>query len=110
MVPVDILKSSISKERMPSGGAEYALLQRKYKYENLLQHLSSHRTAAREREKYYMASERNNLEQQRNNLRNGLERLAPPVRAYYLGNIAELDARIDASKKRFPMFRGDYDN
>ena len=110
MVPVDIQKTSISKERMPSSGAEYALLQRKYKYENLLQHLSSHRTGAREREKYYMASERNNLEQQRGNLRNGLERPAPPVRAYYLGNIAELDARIDASKKRFPMFRGDYDN
>ena len=95
---------------MPASGAEYALLQRKYKYENMLKRLSSHRTAAREREKYYMASQRNGLEEQRGNLRNGLERLAPPVRAYYLGNIAELDARIDASKKRFPMFRGDYDN
>ena len=94
---------------MPTGGAEYALLQRKYKYENLLQHLSSHRTAAREREKYYMASLRNNLEEQRGNLRNGLERLSPPVKAYYLENIAQLNARIDASKKRFPMFRGDYD-
>ena len=63
-----------------------------------------------ERETYYMASQRNSLEEQRANSRNGLERLAPPVRAYYLGNIAELDARIEASKKRFPMFRGDYDN
>ena len=95
---------------MPTRGAEYALLQRKYKYENMLKHLSSHRAAARERQMYYMASQRNSLEVQRNNLRNGLERLAPPVRQYYLGNIAELDARIDASKKRFPMFRGDYDN
>ena len=90
---------------MPARGAEYALLQRKYKYENMLQHLSSHRAAAREREKYYMASQRNGLEEQRANLRNGLERLAPPVRAYYLGNIAELDARIDASKKEIPNVR-----
>ena len=95
---------------MSTTGTEYALLQKKHKYENMLQHLSSHRAAARERQKYYMASEHNSLEVQRNNLRNGLERLSPPVRAYYLGNIAELDARIDASKKRFPMLRGDYDN
>ena len=73
-------------------------------------HLSSHRSQAGEREQYYMASQRNGLEEQRGNLRNGLERLSPSVRAYYLGNIAELDARIDASKQRFPMFRGDYDN
>ena len=95
---------------MPTRGAGYALLQRKYKYENMLQHLSSHRAAARERANYYMASERNSLEVQRNNLRNGLERLTPSVRQYYLGNIAELDARIGASKQRLPMFRGDYDN
>ena len=57
-----------------------------------------------------MASLRSNLEEQRGDLRNGLERLSPPVKAYYLENIAQLTARIDASKKRFPMFRGDYDN
>ena len=95
---------------MPASGAECALLQRKYKYENMLKRLSSHRAAAREREKYVMASQRNGLEEQRANLRNGLERLSPPVKAYYLENIAQLTARIDASKKRFPMFRGDYDN
>ena len=95
---------------MPTRGAEYALLQRKCKYENLLKHLSSHRVAAREREKYAMASQRNGLQEQRANLWNGLERLSPPVRAYYLGNIAQLDAQINASKQRFPMFRGDYDN
>ena len=95
---------------MPASGAEYALLQRRYKYENMLKRLSSHREAAREREKYYMAAQRNGLEEQRQNLRVGLERLSPPVKAYYLENIAQLTARIDASKKRFPMFRGDYDN
>ena len=108
MVPVDIL--ALSKKRMPASGAEYALLQRKYKYENMLKRLSSHRTAAREREKYYMASQRNGLEEQRGNLRNGLERLSPSVKAYYLDNIAQLTARIDASRKSFPFYRGDYDN
>ena len=51
---------------------------------------------------YAMASQRNGLEEQRGNLRYGLERLAPPVRAYYLGNIAQLDAQIGASKKATP--------
>ena len=79
---------------------------------NMLKRLSSHREAAREREreKYYMASLRNNLEEQRGNLRNGLERLSPPVEAYYLENVAQLTARIDTSKKHFPMFGCDYDN
>ena len=63
-----------------------------------------------EREKYYMASLRNNLEEQRGNLRNDFERPPPPVKAYYLENIAQLTARIDTSQKQFPMFRGDYDN
>ena len=95
---------------MPARSVEYALLQRKYKYENLLKHLSSHRSEAREREPYYMASQRNGLEEQRANLRNGLERLSPSVRAYYLGNIAQLEAQINESRKQFPMFRGDYDS
>ena len=95
---------------MPARSVEYALLQRKYKYENLLKQISSHRSQAREREKYYLASQRNNLEEQRGNLRNGLERLSPSVQAYYLDKIARLDTKIDASRKRFPMFRGDYDD
>ena len=94
---------------MPAKGTEYALLQRKLQRENLLQEISSHRSRAREREKYYLASQRNSLEEQRGNLRYGLEKLPPPLRAYYTEKIAELDARIDASKKRFPMFRGNYD-
>ena len=61
-------------------------------------------------EKYDMASQRNGLEDQRRNLRNGLERLSPSVKAYYLDNVAQLIARIDTSKKRFPFYRGDYDN
>ena len=94
---------------MPASGAEYALLQRRYRHGNLLKHLSSHRSQARDRDKYYMASQRNGLEVQRGNLRNGLERLSPSIRAHYLGNVAQLETKIDASRKSFPMFRGDYD-
>ena len=95
---------------MPTRSAEYALLQRKYQHENLLKEVSSHRSQARERETYYLAAQRNGLEVQRANLRNGLERLSPSVRGYYLDKIAQLDANIDASRKQFPMFRGGYDN
>ena len=35
---------------MPAKGAEYALLQRKYQFENILQTVASHRERARERE------------------------------------------------------------
>ena len=94
---------------MPASGTEYALLQRKYQLENKLQHLSSHRSRARERERYLLASQRNNLEEQRGNLRNGLERLPVPMHQYYLDRLADLDQKIDASKQRFPMFRGNYD-
>ena len=94
---------------MPAKGSDYALLQRKYQLENLLQELSSHRSRAREREKYFLASQRNNLEEQRSNLRYGLEKLPVGVRQYYLGRITDLNQRIDASKKRFPMYRGYYD-
>ena len=95
---------------MPERGSEYALLQRKYQHENLLQEVASHRSRAREREKYFIASQRNGLEEQRGNLRNGLERLPPPMRRYYLDRINQLDAKIDASKRKYPMFRGNYDD
>ena len=88
---------------------EYALLQKKYLHENLLQEVSSHRSRAREKEKYLLASHRNGLEEQRGNLRNGVERLPVGVRQYYLDRIAQLGTEIDASRKRFPQFRGNYD-
>ena len=94
---------------MPARGSEYALLQHKFQLENLMQEVSSHRSRAREREKYHLASQHNSLEEQRGNLRNGVERLPPSVCQYYLGRIADLDTRIDTSKRRFPQFRGIYD-
>ena len=53
MVPVVfIIVDTNVKKTMPASRAEYALLQRKYKYENMLKRISSHREAARgERER-----------------------------------------------------------
>ena len=73
------------------------------------QQISSHRSKALEREKYLLASERNNLEEQRNNLQYGVDELSPSLQRYYLGKIAELDGKFAAPKKRFPMFCGNYD-
>ena len=94
---------------MPAKGAEYALLQRKYLRENLLKEVSSHRSRARETEKYLLAAQRKGLEEQRQNLRGGLERLPLSVRGYYMERIAELTKRIERSKRDFPSFRGAYD-
>ena len=94
---------------MPAKGAEYALLQRKYLRENLLKEVSSHRSRARESERYLLAAQRNGLEEQRQNLHSGLERLPVSLRRYYMGRIAELTKRIERSKRDFPSFRGAYD-
>ena len=79
---------------MPTKGAEYALLQRKYQFENILQTVASHRERAREREKYMRASYRSTLEQQRASVQNGLERMPVPTRQYYLEQLGEIDKRI----------------
>ena len=94
---------------MPGKGGEYALLQRKYLRENLLKEISSHRSRARESERYLLAAQRNGLEEQRQNLRGGLERLSPSLRRYYMERIADLTRRIEKSKRDFPSFRGAYD-
>ena len=83
---------------MPAKGAEYALLQRKYQFENILQTVASHRERARERERYMRAFQRNSLEQQRANVLNGLERLPVPTRQYYLEQIMNLDKNIGKAK------------
>ena len=94
---------------MPAKGGEYALLQRKYLRENLLKEISSHRSRARETEKYLLAAQRNGLEEQRQNLRGGLERLSPSLRRHYMERIADLTRRIEKSKRDFPSFRWAYD-
>ena len=94
---------------MPVKGTEYALLQMKYARENKLKEETSHRSRAREVEKYLLASQRNDLEVQRHNLRYGLEKLPTSVRRYYIDRINDLTEKIDTSKKRFPQFRGIYD-
>ena len=94
---------------MPGQGAEYALLQRKYQFENIRQTVASHRERARERERYMLASYRNTLQQQRANIKNGLERLPVPTRQYYLEQIQNLDNKIEKSKKMYPNFKGTHD-
>ena len=94
---------------MPAKGTEYTLLQMKYARENKLKEETAHRSRAREVEKYLLASQRNDLEVQRHNLRYGLEKLPLSVRRYYIDRINDLTGKIEASKRRFPQFRGIYD-
>ena len=94
---------------MPAKGAEYALLQRKYQFENILQTVASHRDRTREKERYLRASHRNSLEQQRANILNGLETLPVPTRQYYLEQVMNVDKKINKSKKAFPNFKSTYD-
>ena len=94
---------------MPTKGIEYALLQRKYQFENILQTVASHRDRTREKERYLRVSHRNALEQQRANILNGLERLPVATRQYYLEQVMNLDKKIDKSKTSFPNFKTTYD-
>ena len=93
---------------MPTKGGPYALLQKKYLRENLPKEIPSRRSRARETERYLLAAQRNGLEEQRQNLRAGLEKMPLSVCQYYMERIADLTKRIDASKKSFPTFRGAY--
>ena len=85
---------------MPGQGAEYALLQRKCQFENIRQTVASRRERARGRERYMLASYRNSLQQQRANIKNGLERLPVPTHQYYLEQIQNLDNKIEKKAKR----------
>ena len=95
---------------MPGKGAEYALNKNRHLRENLLKEVASHRSRARETEKYLLASQRNSLEQQRDSLRVGLEKLPIEIRQHYMERMAELSRRIDRSKSLYPNFRGANDS
>ena len=90
-------------------GGDYALLQMKYARENKLKEATAHRTRARVVEDYTRASHRNNLEVERQNLNSFAQRMPPQMQQYYFDRITDLTTQIDASKKRFPQFRGHYD-
>ena len=94
---------------MPDKGIEYALLQRKYRFDNIRQTVASHRDREREKERYMLAANRNMLQQQKANLKNGLERLPVPTRQYYMEQIQNFDKQIESSKKMFPNFKSKYD-
>ena len=72
---------------MPAKGAEYALLQQRYRFENILKTVASYRERARERERDIQASARNSLEQQRANIRNSLDRPLRQREYTTLGNL-----------------------
>ena len=94
---------------MPAKGSEYALPQMKLARENGLQEEAPHRSRAMEAGKYRLASRRKNLEEHRMDLRYGLDKLPVSVRQYYLERINNLTGQIEASNKRFPQYRGNYD-
>ena len=54
---------------MPGKGIEYALLNKKYRFDNIRQTVASHRDREREKERYMLAANRNMLQQQRANLK-----------------------------------------
>ena len=56
-----------------------------------------------------LAANRNMLQQQKANLKNGLERLPVPTRQYYMEQIQNFDKQIESSKKMFPNFKSKYD-
>ena len=98
---------------MPRGikvkGSEYALLQMKRAHENKLKEATVHRTRARVVEDYMRASRRNDLEVERQNLNSYTQRLPPELQQYYASRMNDLATQIDASKRRYPQFRGAYD-
>ena len=98
-------------KRLPSynKGSEYALLQMKYARENKLKEATVHRTKARVVEDYTRASNRNNLEVERQNLNSSIQRMLHGLQQYYLDRINDLTTQIDTSKRRFPQYRGHYD-
>ena len=94
---------------MPGKGIEYALLNKKYRFDNIRQTVASHRDREREKERYMLAANRNMLQQQKANLKNSLERLPVATQQYYMEQIQNLDNQIVKSKKMFPNFKGKYD-
>ena len=83
---------------MPGKGVEYALLQRRYRFDNIRQTVASHRDREREKERYMLADNWNMLQQQRANLKNGLERLPVATRPYYLEQTQDLDKLLRKAK------------
>ena len=94
---------------MPGKGIEYALLAKKYRFDNIRQTVASHRDREREKERYMLAANRNMLQQQKANLKNSLERLPVPTRQYYMEQIQNFDKQIESNKKMFPNFKSKYD-
>ena len=90
---------------MPGKGIEYALLAKKYRFDNIRQTVASHRDREREKERYMLAANRTMLQQQKANFKNGLERLPVATRQYYMEQIQNLDKEIQKKQANVSKFQ-----
>ena len=98
-----------AKKKMLSGATDYTLLQMKHAHGNQLKEAASYRDRSRVVENYKLASQRNGLEIERMNLNHYLQKLPIPMQQYYSERVRDLASQIDTSKRRFPQYRGWFD-
>ena len=89
--------------------ADYLLLKQKLQHENVLKHHKGLDDRNRTVKAHKLASHRNFLENEKRILNSELSKMAPSVRAHYLDRIEDLSKQIQASKEKYPNFRGQYD-
>ena len=89
--------------------ADYHLLKNRLQHENKLKHHKGLDDRNRTVKAHKLASHRNFLENEKRILNSELSKMAPSVRAHYLDRIEDLSKQIQASKEKFPHFRGQYD-
>ena len=94
---------------MRKKGGDYHLLQMKLARGNLINHVSSQRERSRVIQDYALASNRNNLEVERQNLKHAAETLPTGLQAFYFARINQLTDDIGKLKKAYPKLRGHYD-
>ena len=70
----------------------------RYARENKLKEATAHRTRARVVETYMRASRRNDLEVERQQLKNYSQRMPAELQQHYFNRINDLSTQIDASK------------
>ena len=90
-------------------GSDYYLLQMKLARENLLSHVSTQRERSRVVQDYALASRRNGLENERQNLKHYAEKLPTGLQSFYFTRIGQLTDDIGKLKKAYPKFRSNAD-
>ena len=90
-------------------GSDYYLLQMKLARENLLNHVSSQRDRSRVVQDYALASRRNGLEHERNELKSYADKIPTGLQPFYFTRIGQLTDDIGKLKKTYPKFRSHSD-